>query len=58
MAICTGLWRNREDARRGGTGPWHKKARLAAKELYENIEFTTWEFVIEDGVSGWSLHKA
>jgi hypothetical protein len=52
------LWRNREDARLGGLGPWHKKARLAAGGLYERIDFTTWQLIIEDDVSGWKLQKA
>jgi len=47
--LATCIWRNREDARRGGLGPWHKKARLAARELYAEIKFTTWKLVISDG---------
>jgi len=42
----------------GGLGPWHKKARLAAGGLYERIDFTTWQLIIEDDVSGWKLQKA
>lgn len=57
LIVVTGLWHSREDARNGGTGPWHKKARGAAKELYEKIDFTTLELVIEDGVSGWEMRN-
>jgi len=45
----TGIWRSKEDARLGGLGPDHKKARLAARELYKEIKFSTWKLVIEDG---------
>lgn len=51
----TGIWRSREDARLGGRGPWHAKARAAARELYENITFTTMKLVIEDEVASWSI---
>jgi hypothetical protein len=44
-----GFWRSREDARLGGLGPWHKKARAAGKELYESIIFSTHRFSILDG---------
>ncbi|KAI9928769.1 hypothetical protein ASPWEDRAFT_168743 [Aspergillus wentii DTO 134E9] len=48
--LATCLWRNRTDARLGGTGPWHQQARAAAREMYEKIEFTTLSLVIgEDG---------
>lgn len=55
MLIGTGLWRNRDDARHGGTGPWHRQARTAARELYERIEFRTMELVVEDGGREWSM---
>lgn len=44
-----GLWRNREDARLGGLGPWHKKARGSAREMYESITISIKKFVVEDG---------
>lgn len=50
-----GVWRSREDAHRGGTGPWHRKARGAAKEMYEKIVFTTTELVVGDEVGEWSF---
>ena len=50
-----GIWRNREDARAGGRGPWHGKARLAAKEMYENIDFNVHKLVVEEGASSWKL---
>ncbi|CAI7675807.1 unnamed protein product [Penicillium manginii] len=53
--LATCIWRSREDARLGGRGPWHAKARAAARELYENITFTTMKLVIENDVASWSI---
>lgn len=53
--LATCIWRSREDARLGGRGPWHAKARAAARELYENITFTTMKLIIEDDVASWSI---
>ncbi|KAL4879518.1 hypothetical protein BJY04DRAFT_93681 [Aspergillus karnatakaensis] len=53
--LATCVWRSRQDARAGGTGPWHAKARAAAKNIYENITFTTLELVIEDNVKRWEI---
>lgn len=32
--VVVGLWRSHEDAVAGGSGPWHKQARAAAREMY------------------------
>ncbi|OOG01074.1 hypothetical protein ASPCADRAFT_137240 [Aspergillus carbonarius ITEM 5010] len=53
--LATCIWRSREDARLGGTGPWHKRARGAARELYERIEFTTLKLVVGEAVGTWSI---
>ncbi|BAE64203.1 hypothetical protein AFCA_010497 [Aspergillus flavus] len=53
--LATCLWRSRNDARLGGTGPWHKKARGAARDMYEDITFTTLKLVIEDDVRSWRI---
>ena len=53
MLISTGIWRSKDDAKRGGSGPWHKQARDSAKDLYEQIVFTTLELVVDDGVGSW-----
>jgi hypothetical protein len=50
-----GIWRSREDARLGGLGPWHAKARAAAREFYEKIVFTTMRLDIGDGVKSWKI---
>ncbi|KAK9376700.1 uncharacterized protein V1513DRAFT_375411 [Lipomyces chichibuensis] len=53
--LATCLWRSREDARAGGTGPRHKNARAAARELYDTIDFTTLKLVIDDDASSWQI---
>ncbi|KAJ9273125.1 hypothetical protein DTO212C5_710 [Paecilomyces variotii] len=53
--LATCLWRNREDARLGGLGPWHKKARAAARDMYEQIVFTTLKLTVDDDVSSWNF---
>ncbi|EEQ90378.1 uncharacterized protein BDCG_05498 [Blastomyces dermatitidis ER-3] len=53
--LATCIWRSREDARRGGLGPWHGKAIAAARELYQKIEFKTLKLVIADGVERWDI---
>ena len=52
-----GFWESREHAREGGKGPWHRKAREAAGELYESIVFETYSLVIEDDVKSWRFEK-
>ena len=49
------MWRSKEDARKGGLGPWHKKARFAARELYAEITFTSHQFTVGDGVKDWTF---
>ncbi|KAJ5951116.1 uncharacterized protein N7479_009529 [Penicillium vulpinum] len=53
--LATCVWRNRNDARLGGRGPWHAQARAAATIMYEQIKFTTLKLDIEDGVQSWKL---
>lgn len=55
LTIETGLWLTRENAAAGGKGPWHKKARGAAREMYESISFHTHMLVVEDGAETWEL---
>jgi hypothetical protein len=52
-----GVWRSREDARAGGTGPWHAQARGAAKTMYERIEFTTLELVVGEKAGDWEFKE-
>ncbi|KAH7067585.1 hypothetical protein BKA63DRAFT_424327 [Paraphoma chrysanthemicola] len=53
--LATCFWHSREDAHRGGTGPWHVKARKAGRELYEKIVFGTLRFTVEEGAKGWRV---
>ncbi|KAL4779514.1 hypothetical protein BJX76DRAFT_76523 [Aspergillus varians] len=53
--LATCVWRSREDARAGGTGPWHAQARGAAREMYESIVFTTLELVVGEEVGDWEF---
>ncbi|EED24070.1 conserved hypothetical protein [Talaromyces stipitatus ATCC 10500] len=53
--LATCVWRNREDARAGGTGPWHKQARAAGAVMYDKIEFKTLALVIGDDASSWEI---
>jgi len=53
--MVTGFWRSREDARLGGLGPWHKKARAAGRELYDSIVFATRRFTVLDGATGYKF---
>ena len=46
-----GFWRSREDAHKGGLGPWHKKARAAARTMYESIVFSTHKFTVLEGAN-------
>ncbi|KAK4548464.1 hypothetical protein LTR36_009374 [Oleoguttula mirabilis] len=55
--LATCIWRNREDAAAGGRGPWHKKARNAAREMYESIFFYTHKLVVEAGATEWRLEE-
>ncbi|PZC97756.1 hypothetical protein A1F97_06819 [Pyrenophora tritici-repentis] len=51
--LATCFWHSREDAYKGGLGPWHRKARAAGRELYESIIFTTHRFTVLDGAEGY-----
>ncbi|KAF2453414.1 hypothetical protein BDY21DRAFT_124415 [Lineolata rhizophorae] len=55
--LATCLWRSREDARRGGAGPWHRRARGAGKDLYAQITFSTHRLVISEGFENWHFEK-
>jgi len=50
-----GLWRNREDATKGGKGPWHKQARAIIPRMYEDICVKGLRLLIEDDVCEWEF---
>ncbi|KAJ9615149.1 hypothetical protein H2200_001223 [Cladophialophora chaetospira] len=53
--LATCLWRSKEDAINGGKGPWHKQARAAIPEMYEQIDVKGLRLVIEDDVRSWNF---
>ncbi|KAK5694186.1 hypothetical protein LTR97_009807 [Elasticomyces elasticus] len=54
---CDGIWRTQPSAVAGGSGPWHARARAAAREIYEHIEFQTHKLVVEAGAEEWRLEE-
>lgn len=55
--LATCFWRSREDARVGGLGPWHAKARRAGRELYQQITFETVRFTVGEGAREWKIEE-
>ncbi|KIW20885.1 hypothetical protein PV08_01464 [Exophiala spinifera] len=53
--LATCVWRNKNDAIKGGTGPWHKQARAIIPRMYEHIDVRGVRLVIEDNVESWSF---
>ncbi|RMJ21295.1 hypothetical protein PHISP_07828, partial [Aspergillus sp. HF37] len=51
--LATCIWRCRADAQRGGLGAWHRRARGAARELYERVEFAVLRLEVGDGGREW-----
>ncbi len=50
-----GLWRGKDDAINGGKGPWHKQARAAIPNMYEQIDVKGLRLIIEDDVASWTF---
>ncbi|KAK5706971.1 hypothetical protein LTR17_021114 [Elasticomyces elasticus] len=55
--LATCIWRNQPSAVAGGGGPWHARARAAAREIYKCIEFQTHKLVVEAGAEEWRLEE-
>lgn len=53
--LATCIWRNRDDARKGGTGPAHKEAIKAVRTMYAEWRIDQHRLIIRDGVSSWDL---
>ncbi|KAJ0104106.1 uncharacterized protein J7T55_007032 [Diaporthe amygdali] len=53
--LATCIWRNREDARRGGTGPAHKEAIKAVRTMYAEWRIDQHRLIIRDGLSSWEM---
>ncbi|ERF76567.1 hypothetical protein EPUS_05840 [Endocarpon pusillum Z07020] len=56
--LATCFWRNKDDAIKGGSGPWHKKARAIVPQIYQHIKVTGLLLTIKDDVLGWTLETA
>lgn len=54
----SGFWRNKDDAIKGGSGPWHKKARAIVPQIYQHIKVTGLLLTIKDDVLGWTLEPS
>jgi len=50
-----GIWRNKEDSKRGSSGKDHRVAMLAAMEIYEAINFKIVSLRIGDGAKDWEF---
>ncbi|KAJ4300643.1 hypothetical protein N0V88_003328 [Collariella sp. IMI 366227] len=53
--LATCIWRSQEDARKGGTGPNHRKAAGAARHLYSFWKIDRLRLTVEDDVEGWAI---
>ena len=49
--LATCLWRSKEDAIKGGQGPWHKQARGIIPRMYEQISVKGFQLVIDDDIA-------
>ena len=57
MLTKTGFWRLKEDAIKGGRGPWHKQARSIISQMYEEINVKGLRLTIEDEVEAWTIRS-
>ena len=55
MLMFVGFWRHKDDAIRGGRGPWHKQARMIIPQMYEDIIVKGLRLIIEDGIESWTI---
>jgi hypothetical protein len=53
--LATCIWRIRDDARRGSTGEGHRRAALAARQVYTEWKIERLALVIGDGVETWDI---
>ncbi|RMZ87023.1 hypothetical protein DV736_g5753, partial [Chaetothyriales sp. CBS 134916] len=53
--LATCFWRHKEDAIKGGLGPWHKQARAIIPQMYEEIHVIGLRLTIDDDVRAFDL---
>ncbi|KAK5652056.1 hypothetical protein OQA88_10832 [Cercophora sp. LCS_1] len=55
--LATCVWRSLEDARKGGSGPAHRKAAGSARSLYTFWQIDRHRLTIRDGIASWDITK-
>ncbi len=55
LLTIVGIWRNKDDSKRGSTGMDHAVAMLAAREIYEVINFKIVSLRIGHGAKDWGF---
>ncbi|RMJ10386.1 hypothetical protein BHE90_016807 [Fusarium euwallaceae] len=53
--LATCIWRTREDAKKGGTGPAHRKAAGATRAMYAFWRIDQHRLIIRDNVESWEI---
>ncbi|KAG6042073.1 hypothetical protein E4U41_006194 [Claviceps citrina] len=53
--LATCVWRSRQDAIKGGTGPSHRKAAGATRSLYASWKIDQHRLTIRDNVDSWEI---
>lgn len=53
--LATCIWRSREDAKKGGTGPAHRKAAGATRSMYAFWQIDQHRLIIRDNVEDWEI---
>ncbi|KAI0404567.1 eukaryotic translation initiation factor 3 subunit-like protein [Xylaria palmicola] len=53
--LATCVWRSQEDARKGGIGPAHRRAAVAARDLYSHWKIDRHKLIIRDEVESWEI---
>ncbi|KAM0232888.1 hypothetical protein ACHAP5_010585 [Fusarium lateritium] len=53
--LATCIWRSREDAKQGGTGPAHRKAAGATRSMYAYWKIDQHRLIIRDNVESWEI---
>lgn len=57
LTETSGLWRNKEDAVKGGQGPQHRQARTIIPKMYEDINVKGFHLIIGDKLEEWRFTK-
>lgn len=55
--LATCVWRNRDDARRGGAGPGHADAMREARRIYTEWKVERLALVVSPGAAEWRIEE-